>query len=330
MQAPTYTWESRLLRLAGEAQQSPPNDGLVHAVYDQALLRKAYAYTKALTAHHSRSFYVASGLLPPAKRRAIRALYAFCCVTDDIVDGHQGDQAAVQAALAAWRQRAFAEAPPHDDLVAVAWSQTRTQFPLRYAEQLVEGVARDVDQTRYETFADLATYCYGVASTVGLMSMHIIGFTSPRAVLYAVKLGLALQLTNILRDVGEDWQRGHVYLPQEELRFFDLTETDLRAGKVDQRWRAFMQFQIARTRQLYAEAWPGIALLHNDSRFAIAAAAGIYRAILTDIAAHDYDVFNRRAFVTTWRMFRCLPGLWWSYRTLRIPTYSIPDRRQGG
>lgn len=316
MYAPTHAWESRLLRLASEAEQPPAYEGLVHPVYDQALLRKAYAYTAALTADHSRSFHFASGLLPTTKRRAIRALYAFCRITDDIVDGHQGDRASAQAALAAWRRRAFAEEPSHDDLVAIAWAQTRTYMPIRYAEQLIEGVARDVYQTRYETFTDLATYCYGVASTVGLMSMHIIGFTSPEAVPYAIKLGLALQLTNILRDVGEDWQRGYVYLPQEELRLFGLAETDSSAGKVDQRWRAFMQFQIARNRQLYAEAWPGIALLHKDSRLAIAAAAGIYRAILEDIEAHDYDVFNRRAFISAWGKLRRLPELWWSYRQL--------------
>jgi phytoene synthase len=148
--------------------------------------------------------------------------------------------------------------------------------------------------------------------------MHIIGFAGSAAIPYAIKLGVALQLTNILRDVGEDWQAGRVYLPQEELAAFALTEADLAAGQVDARWRAFMQFQIERNRRLYAEAWPGIALLNRDGRFAIAAAAGLYQAILDDIEAHDYDVFNRRAQVSKWGKLSRLPGLWWQSRDLKI------------
>ncbi len=133
---------------------------------------------------------------------------------------------------------------------AVAWADARRQFqiPLRFAEQLGDGVARDLIQTRYETFDDLATYCYGVASTVGLMSMHITGFSNQEALPYAVKLGLALQLTNILRDVAEDWQRSRIYLPKEELEFFGLSEADLDKGVVTDKWREFMHFQIAHNR----------------------------------------------------------------------------------
>jgi phytoene synthase len=127
------------------------------------------------------------------------------------------------------------------------------------------------------------------------MSMTITGYAGPQAIPYAVKLGIALQLTNILRDVGEDWRNGRLYLPQAELARFDLCEDDLAVGKVDGRWRAFMRFQIARNRRLYLEAWPGLALLSADGRLAITAAARLYAAILDDIEAHDYDVFSRRA-----------------------------------
>jgi phytoene synthase len=284
---------------------------------NEALLRRAYAHCEAITAHHSRSFHLASRLLPAAKRRAARALYAFCRTTDDLVDCPSGD---VEAKLTGWRHQGALPEPPADDLVAVAWADTRSRYhiPHRYAEQLIDGVARDLRQTRYTTFEDLAAYAYGVASTVGLMSMHIIGFAGSAAIPYAIKLGVALQLTNILRDVGEDWQAGRVYLPQEELAAFALTEADLAAGQVDARWRAFMQFQIERNRRLYAEAWPGIALLNRDGRFAIAAAAGLYQAILDDIEAHDYDVFNRRAQVSKWGKLSRLPGLWWQSRDLKI------------
>jgi len=146
------------------------------------------------------------------------------------------------------------------------------------------------------------------------MAMHIIGFEGPHAVPYAVKLGVALQLTNILRDVGEDWRAGRLYLPSDELAQFGLGEEDVAAGQVDDRWRAFMRFQIGRARRLYAEAMPGIRLLAADGRFAIAAAAELYRAILDDIEAHDYNVFARRAHIGALGKLRRLPGIWWRSR----------------
>ncbi|MBN1218233.1 MAG: squalene/phytoene synthase family protein [Anaerolineae bacterium] len=314
-----HAWERPLLSMAQEAwrMEGLASTGSVRdkASLDKALLEIAYAHSKTITAHHSRSFYLASSLLPVDKQRAVRALYAFCRTVDDLVDRPTGDP---QTALLTWRKQALAPHPPADDLVAVAWADARTryQIPPGYSEQLLDGVSRDLEQTRYDTFDDLVTYAYGVASTVGLMSMHIVGFLDPAAIPYAIKLGVALQLTNILRDVREDWGRGRVYLPQEELAFFSVTEADLAKGRVDDRWRTFMRFQIARNRQLYDESWPGIALLNKDSRFAIAAAAELYRGILDDIEAHDYDVFNRRAYVSTWGKLGKLPGIWWRSRQL--------------
>lgn len=307
-----HTWENTLLSLAYEARQSSVRP-FINFAHSQARLTQAYAQCEAITAQYSRSFYLASGLLPSSKRRAVRALYAFCRTTDDIVDCPGRD---VETALTRWRQHVSLVEPPADDMVAIAWADTRAHYniPQRYAEQLIDGVARDLHQTRYTTFAELAAYAYGVASTVGLMSMHIIGFAGPEAIPYAVKLGVALQITNILRDVGQDWQLGRVYLPQEELAAFGLSEADLAAGRVHARWRAFMKFQIERNRQLYAEAWPGIALLNREGRFAISAAAGLYQAILDEIEGHDYDVFNRRASVSGWSKLRRLPGIWWHSR----------------
>jgi phytoene synthase len=149
--------------------------------------------------------------------------------------------------------------------------------------------------------------------------MCIIGFEGRPAIPYAVKLGVALQMTNILRDVGEDWRSGRLYLPQEELDAYGLNEEDIAAGRVDERWRAFMRFQIERNRQIYAEAWPGIALLDQDGRFSIAAAADLYRGILDDIEAHDYNVFNRRSYVNTLGKLSRLPGIWWRSRTVKAP-----------
>lgn len=307
------TWEHALLSLAHEA-----NNALYPAVArstcDTQTLACAYRHCETVTAACSRSFYLATSLLPAPKRRAIRALYAVCRITDDLVDnGPTG----VDISLAAWRKHVLApHATPHDP-VLVAWADARLryQIPQSYVKQFIDGVARDLDTTRYLTFDDLAAYAYGVASTVGLMSMHIIGGTDSSAVLYAIKLGVALQLTNILRDVGEDWQRGRLYLPLEELAAYGLTETNIAAGQIDDRWRAFMRFQITRARQLYAEAQPGIALLKPDGRFAVTAAADLYRAILHDIEIHDYDVFSRRAHVSAWGKLRRLPGIWWRSHT---------------
>lgn len=307
-----YDWEEPLLVLANNA-------GTVHhanslfPTRDKELLHYAYAYCARITSMHSRSFYMASGFLPDEKRGAARALYTFCRTTDDIVDNPEGD---VAERLQAWRRRALSWNPDSEDLVPLAWGDTcvRYAIPRKYAEQLIEGVARDLTQTRYESFADLAEYCYGVASTVGLMSMHIIGFHSPEAIPYAIRLGVALQMTNILRDVAEDWQRGRLYLPLDELHAFGLSEEDVARGLVTDRWREFMRYQIARTRQLYAEAYPGVAMLALEGRLAIAAAADFYAAILEDIEAHDYDVFSRRAYVSGWGKARRVPSLYWRTR----------------
>ncbi len=305
------TWERHLLVLARQARPTPAQAPRTAA--QRELLTRAFAYCDEIAKTYSRSFYLATGLLPAEKRRAIRALYAFCRVSDNIVDSPDPDP---MKSLADWQRRALAAEPPLGDLVAVAWADTRRRYriPQRYAEQLIEGVRRDLTCKRYQTFPELAGYAYRVASTVGLMSMYIIGFSGQEALPYAIKLGVALQLTNILRDVAEDWQMGRVYLPAEELTAYGLSEKDIAAGRVDDRWRAFMRFQIARNRQLYAEAWPGIKMLEADGRLAVGAAAELYRAILDDIEAHDYDVFSRRAHIGTWGKLLRLPGIWWRSR----------------
>ena len=140
--------------------------------------------------------------------------------------------------------------------------------------------------------------------------MHIIGFSGTEALPYAIKLGVALQMTNILRDVGEDWRVGRLYLPQTELAEYGIGEHDLTHGSVTSGWRQFMRFQIDRNRRLYTEAMPGIAFLHKNGRLAIGVAANLYRGILDAIEANDYDVFSRRAYVSKWDKMRMLPGIW--------------------
>jgi 15-cis-phytoene synthase len=307
-----YAWEESLIRLASQGSTA---ESVANAIGDPEakLLQWAYAYCDRITAMHSRSFYIASGLLPQNKRSATRALYTFCRTTDDIVD-HPGENTLER--LQSWRERALTWNPASEDLVPLAWGYTclRYGIPREYAEQLIDGVARDIYQSRYRTFEELVEYCYGVACTVGLMSMHIIGFQTADAVPYAIRLGVALQMTNILRDVGEDWRRDRLYLPLAELEAFGLSEDDIACGRVTDRWRSFMRFQIDRTRHLYQSAWPGIALLALEGRVAIAAAADFYAGILDSIERNDYDVFNRRAYVSGWDKARRMPTLFWRTR----------------
>ncbi|MCS6992371.1 MAG: squalene/phytoene synthase family protein [Anaerolineales bacterium] len=303
-------WERHLIDLAGNVPH--PSTRPVYSYWaGDASLEKAYELCGQIAAHHSKSFYIASGLLPEEKRSAARALYAFCRTVDDIVD--EGSIVGRDAELDYWRGVAQGILHPRpDDLVAQAWADTRNRYhiPSRYALQLIDGVARDITQTRYKNFDDLATYCYGVASTVGLMSMYIVGFKSNDALPYAIKLGVALQLTNILRDVGEDYRNGRVYLPKDELKAYGITERDLARGIVNDKWRAFMKFQIERTRALYAESEKGIRFLERDGQLAIGAASTFYQGILDAIEANDYDVFSKRANLSSWGKLSRIPGLW--------------------
>jgi phytoene synthase len=309
MQLRASHWEQPLLAKAAAALGERLSTSR-HPGGPTPAIAAAYGHCAEVTRRNSRTFHLATTVVPRAERMALRSLYAFCRVSDDIVDGSDDEPL---ARLARWREAVAAAPSGSSDPVLVAWADTRARYgiPDVYIAQLLDTLAQDLTTTRYASFDQLATYCYGVASTVGLMAMHIIGYAGPAAVPYAVKLGVALQLTNILRDVGEDWQRGRLYLPLDELAAFGLSEADIAAGRLNGRWRAFMRYQVSWNRRLYREAIPGIGLLHRRGRFAVAAAAELYRAILDDIEASGYDVFRRRAHVGDLAKLRRLPGIWW-------------------
>src|SRR5512134_3828338 len=301
-------WENRLLALAGSVPHPRTRPFFSYWAGD-ASLRKAYKQAEKITSQHSKSFYFASGLLPEEKRSAVRALYAFCRTVDDIVD--ESSDGERDAQLDYWRTMVETASFADNDLVAAAWADTLSRYhiPRHYALQLIDGVARDLCQIRYQTFEELATYCYGVASTVGLMSMYIVGFNHPEAVPYAIKLGVALQMTNILRDVGEDYRNGRLYLPREELITFGIPEAEIAEGRLSDRWRQFMKFQIERTRQLYRDSWAGVRMLEREGQLAVGAASIFYQGILDDIEQHDYNVFERRASLSTWGQLSRIPAL---------------------
>ncbi len=308
-------WENQLLAMAGNIQHPHTRPFFSYWAGD-ATLQQAYKQAEKITAEHSKSFYFASGLLPEEKRSAVRALYAFCRTVDDIVD--ESSDGERDAQLDYWRGMVNADSYEDHDLIAAAWADTLTRYhiPHHYALQLIDGVARDLFQTRYQTFDELATYCYGVASTVGLMSMFIIGFSSQEAVPYAIKLGVALQMTNILRDVGEDFHNGRIYLPREELAFYGIQESDLAEGRITDNWRQFMKFQIDRTRQLYTKSWTGVKMLEREGQLAIGAASVFYQGILDEIEKRDYDVFTGRASLSTIGKVSRIPSLWLKVKSL--------------
>lgn len=308
-------WENQLLALAGNIPHPHTRPFFSYWAGDVSL-RAAYKQSEKITAEHSKSFHFASGLLPEEKRSAVRALYAFCRTVDDIVDESVDDER--ETRLDYWRGMVEHASFLDEDLVAASWADTLTRYniPRHYALQLIDGVNRDLTQSRYQTFDELATYCYGVASTVGLMSMYIIGFRTSDAVPYAIKLGVALQMTNILRDVGEDYRNGRLYLPREELTFYGIREQDIAEGRITENWRQFMKFQIERTRQLYEESWQGVKMLEREGQLAIGAASVFYQGILDEIEKYDYNVFTRRASLSALGKISRIPSLWWKVQAL--------------
>jgi phytoene synthase len=301
-----------LLHMAESRSDYP--SGTEAAANRSLSLHDAYMYCQQITRIHSKSFFFSTQFLPPDKCRSVRALYAFCRASDDTVDMARCDPA---QALAEWVRVARAPLPPPDNAILLAWHDTRLRYNISTAltDELLAGIAMDLTTNRYETFADLWLYCYRVASVVGLLCMGIVG-AAPGSERYAITLGVALQMTNILRDVGEDARRGRVYVPEEDLRHFGLTAQDILAGTNDKRFKALMQFEIDRTQRLYDESWEGIALLPADSRLAVGTAACTYRGILDKVIANDYDVYHRRAHLTASEKIVLLPGIWRALRRL--------------
>jgi phytoene synthase len=240
------------------------------------------------------NFYYSFLVLPSAKRRGIIAVWDFCRAVDDAVDRAEGGEEEREAALNGWRDevaRCFAGTPITEQGSALQPFIRQFGLPRQPFYDLVDGVAMDLGRRRYSTFDELRQYCYGVASTVGLICVEIFGYTDPGARDYAVRLGQALQLTNILRDLRVDLASGRLYLPLEDLSRFGVTESDLASGLAP-RVRELLAFEAARARELYAEAQR--ALPRRDRRSLVAAEimSGIYRAILDRIERRGYDVFS--------------------------------------
>lgn len=275
-------------------------------------LAPAYRAVQEVTRHHAKSFYFSSHVLGPADRRAAYALYAFLRRLDDLVDETEGPHQAAQAlAGASWLVRELFRRPRTpasvlsvawpfglDELEAIQDTLRRYRFEERWFEALLLGLATDLHHPRFERTEELFTYCDRVAGAVGLMLLPILGVEDARAHGPAVALGRAMQLTNVLRDVGEDLDRGRRYLPAFELRAFGVSPAALERRVADERFVAFMRWQIARARGLYAEARHGIPFIPTARGRALVRVMGkVYGGILEAIEGQRFDVFSRRARV---------------------------------
>ena len=261
-----------------------------------ASVEAAYDYCQEITRREARNFYFAFLTLPRAKRRAIYAAYAFARAADDAADSpaSAADRARGVAALRGELRQAFAGAPRGPVLVALADASRAYGIDPALYEELLDGVEMDLAPRRYETFDDLRAYCYRVASVVGLISIEIFGYDDPRARDAAVDLGIAMQLTNIIRDVGEDAALGRVYLPQEELRRYGCPEDDLMRGATSDAYVALMRFQARRAREFFVSGRGLLPYLDPRSRSCPAALADIYSRLLDRIERRRFDVFGER------------------------------------
>ena len=277
-----------------------------------AELERAYRECRQTTRREAKNFYYAFLTLPPADRQAIYAVYAFCRYCDDAVDAEtsldrQRDKLTQLGAALSDSYAGQAAAPVFLALADVA---RRYAIPEQYFREVLAGVESDLTTARYRDFAELRQYCYRVAAVVGLICLQIFGYRDDKAKDYAVDLGLAMQLTNICRDVKEDWEMGRVYLPQEELAQFGYTEADLAAGVCNAAFGELMRFQVRRAREYFARGRELLPYLTPRSRACPAALGGIYGKVLDRIEAADYDVLHRRIRVSTAAKLRIMAQAW--------------------
>ncbi|MCC5940666.1 MAG: phytoene/squalene synthase family protein [Balneolaceae bacterium] len=285
---------------------------------DDSNLRYAYDHCRSITRTHAKTFYMATRFLPLEKQRSIFAIYGLCRYLDDLVDEAEDlvlkkkiteDQ--VIKRLEAFRIKLIStyRGVEHTDPVLFAFSDVLNRFniSIEHPLTLLDGVKMDLTKNRYETFDELYEYSYKVASVVGLMTSEIFGYDDPKALNHAVDLGIAMQLTNILRDVGEDLVKGRIYLPKEELESFGITEEDLFARNMSDNFIEMMKFQIKRARKYYDSADEGISMLKRDSRLPVMLARENYSRILNKIEENNYQVFHQRAYLNSTEKFSILP-----------------------
>jgi phytoene synthase len=263
------------------------------------------------------SFYYAFNLLPASQREAMNNVYAFCRKTDDIVDEGQDNDEIKYQKLVRWRtefEKAFKGNSELQLLNKLAGTISQFHIPIEHFFELIKGMEMDLQKKRYETFEDLRLYCYRVASTVGLICIEIFGYKNKSALSFAENLGIALQLTNILRDVNKDVRENRIYLPQNELKKFHYSETDLFDKKYNLHFISLMEFEANRANEYFQLATNNLDLDDKASMFAARAMQHIYFRMLERIIQAKYDVFNQNIQVSTFEKIGISLGVWAKYK----------------
>ncbi|MCG8345991.1 MAG: phytoene/squalene synthase family protein [Chlorobiales bacterium] len=282
----------------------------------------AYRYCRQIAKHHAKTFYLATWFLPKKQRNPIYAMYALLRTVDDLVDLAENkltngslSRAELSSMMDAWKTRLHEcyEGNHNNDPIMVAWQDTLKSYniPIELPLDLMDGVTMDIDFRPFQTFDDLYVYCYKVASVVGLMCSEIFGYRDKKALDHAIELGIAMQLTNILRDVGEDVDRGRIYLPLEDLDRFGYTEEKFMQKKINGNFVELIKFQIARARSYYEASEKGVPLLEKESRFAVKISSQNYCNILRAIEENNYDVFSQRAYRSFYQKLCTIPSIWY-------------------
>ncbi|MBN2709455.1 MAG: phytoene/squalene synthase family protein [Calditrichaceae bacterium] len=290
-------------------------------------LEAAFRYARSQTAHYSKSFFFSATFLPKEKRWETYALYGFCRYADNIIDNPRGrtTEELIEEVNSVIREIKIAyrlgesEHPIIKSFIHVA---KKRNIPIEYPLELMEGVKMDLTRNRYNNFDELYQFAYRVAGVVGLMMSYVLGYKDESALVYAEQLGVAMQLTNILRDVKEDKEMNRIYLPLDELERFGLTEEDVLSEKMNVRMRRLMKFQVKRAHRYYHEADKGIKMLTPNTQFAIYSASRIYQGILMKIEARNYNPFLGRVFVKQSKKMLILFSEIWKSRIVR-PAFNL-------
>lgn len=262
------------------------------------------------------SFYYAFNLLPEEKREAMNVVYAFCRKTDDIVDETTEDANVKYEKLRKWRiefEKAFSGHSEFQLLNKLGKTISKFNIPLDPFFELIKGMEMDLQKDRYKSFDDLQLYCYRVASTVGLMCIEIFGYKNPSTKNFAIDLGIALQLTNILRDVSKDAEKGRIYLPEEDLSKFNYSETELLQKIYNNQFKELMIYETGRAKQYFNSATSHLDLDDKKTMFAARAMQHIYYKMLEKIIAAEYDVFNNNIKVSKVEKIGIALGVWAKY-----------------
>ena len=284
-------------------------------------LDQAYGHCQRIAKSQAKNFYYAFRTLPTKKRHAVYAAYAFCRVCDDIADEDNPIQEKRRLFAQTRRRLVESQNGQGRDPVFTALRHATYTFgiPARYFEEVIEGVEMDLTVTRFQTFEELRDYCYKVASVVGLICIEVFGYQDPKAREYAVDLGLAMQTTNIIRDVKEDAQRGRIYIPLDEMARFGYSEQELMAGVINDAFRNLVKFQVSRARRYFDSGRQLLPLVSPESRACPAVLIAVYSAILDRIEAKDFNVLAEHIGLSKLQKLLLAAKLWVGSQVPAVP-----------